>query len=153
MLKQIPIALNEPVFVIKSATRNDSIVVFTDIKDNKDHSIILPIVISTNSNNSIFLNPNWISSMYGRNSEDTFLVKQYLSGNVLYASTKKSPEWAGKFRLQLPKTLLKQSSFIGKIITQKNNTVNDSKSHISDIKYSIRVATNSLVENVKKDSK
>lgn len=43
MLKQIPIALNEPVFVIKSATRNDSIVVFTDIKDNKRPNSFRPL--------------------------------------------------------------------------------------------------------------
>lgn len=106
MLAQIPAALHEPVFVLKSATRkHDSIVVFTDIKDEQGQSVIVPIRFTKNK----WGYANQVSSIYGKDAENRFFYSQWERGNVLYASTKKGPLWATNARLQLPRTLLKES--------------------------------------------
>lgn len=106
MLAQIPAALHEPVFVLKSATRkHDSIVVFTDIRDEQDRSVIVPIRFMKNK----LGHANQISSMYPRTREELFMLKQMMSDNLVYISTRKGPLWAKNTRLQLPRTLLKES--------------------------------------------
>ena len=106
MLAQIPAALHEPVFVLKSATRKrDSIVVFTDIRDEQDRSVIVPIRFTKNK----LGHANQISSMYPRTREELFMLKQMMSDNLVYISTRKGPLWAKNARLQLPRTLLKES--------------------------------------------
>lgn len=106
MLAQIPAALHEPVFVLKSATRKrDSIVVFTDIRDEQDRSVIVPIRFTKNK----LGHANQISSIYPRAREELFMLKQMMIDNLVYISTRKGPLWAKKSRLQLPRTLLKES--------------------------------------------
>ena len=125
MLEQIPQALNEPVFVIKSATVAGDIIVFTDIKDSEGHSVIVPLAIQKDIGNQNVANV--IKSIYGRDNEDLFVTKNVLAENVLYANTEKSPAWLTAFRLQLPLLITKQSSFIENSISdklQKGNTGN-----------------------------
>lgn len=110
MLEQIPQALNEPVFVMKSATVADDIVVFTDIKDSEGRSVIVPLAIQKNIGRQDVANV--IKSIYGRDNEDLFVTKNVLAENVLYANTEKSPAWLREFRLQLPSLVTKQSSSV-----------------------------------------
>lgn len=131
MLEQIPQALNEPVFVMKSATQPGDIVVFTDIKDAQGRSVIVPLTIQKDIGHGDIANV--IKSIYGRNAEDLFVAKQVLEKNLLYANTEKSPEWLEGFRLQLPDGLTKQSSLLEKSISEKLQGVNAG----GDAKYSI----------------
>ena len=131
MLEQIPRALNEPVFVMKSATQQGDIVVFTDVKDKQGRSVIVPLAIQKDIGRDNLANV--IKSIYGRNAEDLFVAKQALEKNLLYANTEKSPEWLGGFRLQLPDLLTKQSSLLEKSISEKLQGVNAE----GDAKYSI----------------
>lgn len=117
MLEQIPQALNEPVFVMKSATVADDIVVFTDIKDSEGRSVIVPLAIQKNIGRQDVANV--IKSIYGRDNEDLFVTKNVLAKNVLYANTEKSPAWLREFRLQLPSLVTKQSSSVENSITDK----------------------------------
>lgn len=108
MLEQIPQALNEPVFVMKSATVKGDVVIFTDIKDRQGRSVIVPLAIQKDIGNKNIANV--IKSIYGRKAEDLFVTKQVLEKNLLYANTEKSLEWLTGFRLQLPDLITKQSS-------------------------------------------
>ena len=135
MLKQIPKAINEPVFMLKSDVKmkngkiDKRIVVFTDIKDKNKKSILVPIVIAKDVTQK-----NLIATMYGRNNEDLFLAKQVVFENsLLYANTEKSPSWLQKTRLQLPRTVIKKSSLLENRIAEKNSFV---KKGTPDIKYS-----------------
>ena len=122
MMAEAAMALHEPVFVMQSKTRpNDSIVVFTEIKDGKGRSIIVPIQITKNENGIA----NVATSEYGRNSEEMFIAKQFVGGRILYANSKKGPAWAEPTRLRLPLGLLKQSLNLEQSIaqdSQKSNT-------------------------------
>ena len=135
MMAEAAMALHEPVFVMQSKTRpNDSIVVFTEIKDEKGRSIIVPIQITKNKNGIA----NVATSEYGRNSEELFIAKQFVDGRILYANSKKGPAWAEPTRLRLPLGLLKQSLNLEQSIAQDSQKSNAklsvrSKSHSQDL--------------------
>ena len=120
LLRQLPRALHEPVFIFKSATRKDSIVVFTELKDYKDRSVIVLIVFSKKGGKI----ENSISSIYGRNAEYNFAIKQILDKNALYINTRKGPVWAKRSRVQFPRTLLKQSLSLELSIAKDKGIVN-----------------------------
>ena len=122
MLEQIPQALNDPVFVMKSATHEGNIVVFTDVRDNKNRSVIVPIAIQQDI--GLGKVANVIKTIYGRNAEGLFIAKQFEKGNVLYANTEKSLDWLGNSQLQLLQMFTKQSSLLEKSIADKHNDVN-----------------------------
>ncbi len=121
MLSQIPAALNDPVFVMKSATHNNDIVVFTDIKNSNGSSIIVPLLL--NKNVGRFDVANVIKSMYGKDNEVGFIERQIKNNNLLYANTEKSPEWLRGFRLQLPDLLTTQSFLLEKSIAKNKDAV------------------------------
>lgn len=135
MMAEAAMALHEPVFVMQSKTRpNDSIVVFTEIKDEKGRSIIVPIQITKNKSGVA----NVATSEYGRNSEALFIAKQFVDGRILYANSKKGPAWAEPTRLRLPLGLLKQSLNLEQSIAQdsqksKTKLSARSKSHSQDL--------------------
>lgn len=121
MMAEAAMALHEPVFVMQSKTRpNDSIVVFTEIKDEKGRSIIVPIQITKNKNGIA----NVATSEYGRKSEELFIAKQFVDGRILYANSKKGPAWAEPTRLRLPLGLLKQSLNLEQSIAQDSQKSN-----------------------------
>lgn len=126
MLEQIPQALNEPVFVLKSATQAGDIVVFTDVKDTKERSVIVPVALKKDVGRGKVANV--IKSIYGRNAEKPFVTNNIINNNMLYANRKKSLEWLRECGLQLPDLLTKQSSLIGKSIAKKNQNVNSENS-------------------------
>jgi len=115
MMAKTAMALHEPIFVMQSKTRpNDSIVVFTEIKDEKERSIIVPVQITKNKNGIA----NVATSEYGRTNEEIFIAKQFTDGRILYANSKKGPAWAEPTRLRLPLGLLKQSLNLEQSIAQ-----------------------------------
>jgi len=83
MMKQIPAAINNPVFILKSATRGDSLVVYTDIKDANGRATLIPVRLNKDGSTNI-------TSIYGRDNEEAFLIKQAVAGNIFYANSKKS---------------------------------------------------------------
>ena len=83
-------------------------------------SIIVPIVFSKKGGKI----ENSISSIYGRNAEYNFAIKQILDKNALYVSTKKGPDWAKRSRVQFPRTLLKQSLSLELSIAKEKGIVN-----------------------------
>ena len=138
MLEQIPQAINEPLFIMKSATVPGDIVVFTEVKDASGRSIVVPLALHQDIGNKNFANV--IKSIYGRNNEDLFITKQILDKNVLYANTEKSPEWLTGFRLQLPDLITKQSSLIENSIAEKIADVKDKEVN-SNTQYSVEEVT------------
>lgn len=132
MIEQIPQALNEPVFVMKSATQSGDIVVFTDIKDAQGKSVVVPLTIQKDIGRGSVANV--IKSIYGKDNEDLFVAKQVLAKNLLYVNKEKSLGWVGEYGLQLPDLLTKQSSLLEKSISEKLKAVNNAP---DDAKYSI----------------
>lgn len=84
-LKKIPNSLKKPLKVLKSSTKDDSIVAVTDLKDTENRPIVVAIKmngIARDSENLI--SSNILTSTYGRNNYQKFISKNIESGNLLY---------------------------------------------------------------------
>lgn len=85
VVKQIPEALNHPLNVLKSDTRNDSIVVVTELSDKNGNIVLASIKIDGKGYISdIYLDSNVMTSAYGKNNYDKFMKNNINKGNLLY---------------------------------------------------------------------
>ena len=148
MLEQIPEAINDPVFVMKSATQEGHLVIFTDLKDASGQSILVPLRIKQNIGRGNVANV--IKTIYGRTNEDLFLVKQQIQGNILYANTEKSPSWLRVRGLQLPGLVTKKSFLLEKSITEKLSAVNNPQFSIRPKRESNEEVMSKMVKERKK---
>lgn len=84
VMKQIPKILENPLYVFKSDTKDDSIVVVTDLIDSQDRPIIVSIKIDGKGQiNDIQIDTNVMTSVYGRNNFKKFMQDNILKGNLL----------------------------------------------------------------------
>ncbi len=85
IVKQLPKAISEPLNILKSSTKDDSIVVVTDLADNQERPIIASIKINGKGQiNSVQIDTNVMTSAYGRNNYDNFMQENISKGNLLY---------------------------------------------------------------------
>ena len=85
VVKQLPNAIANPLNILKSDTRSDSIVVITELADNQDRPIIASIKIDGKGIiNDIEIDSNVMTSAYGRNNYDKFMKDNIAKGNLLY---------------------------------------------------------------------
>jgi len=125
ILKQIPEALTKPLNIVKSGSRNDSIVVITELSNSNGDLIVVPIKIDGKSNvNQIEIDSNVLTSIYGKDNDyDGWMRRNQEMGRILYD---KDDGIIKKYRdnpprLQLPNDTI---STINNIIQQDNNYVN-----------------------------
>lgn len=84
-LKKIPNSLKKPLKVLKSSTRDDSIVVVTDLKDTENRPIVVAIKMNgVARENDIRFDANILTSTYGKDNYQQFISKNIENGNLLY---------------------------------------------------------------------
>ncbi len=126
VFEQIPKAIQDPVFIMESATVPGDIVIYTDIKVGKK-SILVPLTLSKTVGR---IQGNYIKSIYPREHEANFIVKQALAGKMLYVNEKKSLKWLGKSRVQFPQKLTKSSSLLEGSVSKELEKVNKNSAKI-----------------------
>ena len=107
IVKKLPDAINNPLDIVKSNTKDDSIVLTTDLSDNQNRTIIASIKIDGKGTvNDIRIDTNVLTSAYGRNNYDKFMQDNIKEGNLLYdvdqGIIKKIDKKTVGERLQLP---------------------------------------------------
>lgn len=107
IVKKLPEALNNPLDILKSSSKEDSIVLTTDLSDKQDRTIIASIKIDGKGNvNDVRIDTNVMTSAYGRNNYDKFMQDNIKAGNLLYdidqGIIKKIDKKTVGERLQLP---------------------------------------------------
>lgn len=142
IVKKLPEALNNPLDILKSNTKDDSIVLTTDLSDKQDRTIIASIKIDGKGNvNDIRINTNVMTSAYGKDNYDKFMQDNIKNGNLLYdidqGITKKIDKKTVGERLQLPirdsldssvkQQLPNDTIAINNIIPQNENYASTSK--------------------------
>ena len=77
ILKQIPEALTKPLNIVKSGSRNDSIVAITELSNSNGDLIVVPIKVDGKSNvNQIEIDSNVLTSIYGKDNDyDGWLIR------------------------------------------------------------------------------
>lgn len=122
MIKRIPEILENPIIIIKSQSRNDSIVVFNKVYSNGKPILVSVLLTPTDSKNSKYYK---VSSAYAK--EDLSTIKKWISNvdNIYYVDTKKNrtAKWLIGLGVQFP-VPINQFSSINKIIPQTEQKVN-----------------------------
>ena len=125
IVKKLPEALNNPLDILKSSTKDDSIVLTTDLSDKQDRTIIASIKIDGKGDiNNIRIDTNVMTSAYGRNNYDKFMQENIKAGNLLYdidqGIIKKIDKKTVGERLQLP---MRDSSDSSSRLQLPNSTI------------------------------
>ena len=81
IVKQIPEALKHPLNIVESATKNDSIVVITELSDNNGNIVVVPLALDGKGRIEIDdsiknINANAMTSAYGKSNYDYNVDKQ-----------------------------------------------------------------------------
>ena len=86
VIKQLPQALANPLNVLKSDTKSDSIVVVTELADKNDNIIVASIKIDGKGTiQDVRLDTNVMTSAYGKSGNYDYFMKDNISkGNLLY---------------------------------------------------------------------
>ena len=164
IVKKLPEALNNPLDILKSNTKDDSIVLTTDLSDKQDRTIIASIKIDGKGNvNDIRINTNVMTSAYGKDNYDKFMQDNIKNGNLLYdidqGIIKKIDKKTVGERLQLPirdsldssvkQQLPNDTITINNIIPQNENYASSNKKILNLSETSnLTKASESKLENV-----
>ena len=84
-IRQLPKKLKDPVAILKSDTRDGSIIVLTDMVDKYGQPVIVPVRVDQNGYSE---SSSVIPSMYGKKRFAEFMKNQ--QGNILYWNKKKN---------------------------------------------------------------
>lgn len=103
IIKGLPKYLENPVMIMDSLTRDDSVVVVTDCLDQNNRPIIVAVKPSGSGRyNNILIDSNFIMSFYGRKNFDQFVNKAIDENKLLYWDKEKSQELYSVLRVQFP---------------------------------------------------
>lgn len=130
-IKRLPEYMPEPVMLIDSSTREDSIIIVLSVLDNEKS----PLVATVRPNGKGTYNlevqdSNFITSVYGRDNFEQFLNLSLENNMVLYWNKTKSQELFSVLGLQFPEGL--NNLDYNSIIHQSNNIVKKNQSELLD---------------------
>ena len=162
VVKKLPELLSDPVMIMDSLTRDDSIVVVTQTVDKENRPVIGAIKLGGKGYlNSIEIDANILSSAYGRESFQSFIERNIAQGKVLYVDKEKSQELAKIPGIQFPDNfatldfdtiIRKTNAFVNR--TKENNSKNTEKSEenmTADTKNATAQAARERVQQVRDD--
>ncbi len=123
-IARLPELLENPAMILESATKKGDIVVVTDEVDGDKMPIIVPIhPDGTGLYNSIKIDSNFITSMYGKKSFKQFVQDAIDSDMVLYNDKKRTQKLFSLAEHQLPRAL-NRDGFFKQRVPQSSDDVN-----------------------------
>ena len=136
-IKQLPIRLQNPVMLFDSLTDSRSIVVVTDMLDDKGR----PVVVAVRADGSgmylgIDIKSNFVTSFYGKDGFASFILKHINQENLLYWNKEKSRKLYDTIRVQFPQALTTYDSDI--IIRMSKAKVNSFDKNNLDNRFSLK---------------
>ena len=107
-VKELPDKLANPIMILDSLTRDDSIVVVTESVDKENRPIIAAIMLEGKGYyGDEEISANILTSTYGKDYFGNFIERNISAENVLYVNKEKSQELFKIPGLQFPRTLEK----------------------------------------------
>ncbi len=102
-VKRLPELLSDPVMILDSMTRDDSVVVLTEVKDKENRPIIAAVKVDGigRLENKI-VSAHILTSTYGRNNFNDFMERNVESGTVLYWNKEKTQSLSVNPGIQFP---------------------------------------------------
>jgi len=129
LLKQIPSAMEKPVAIMESATKNDSVVMVLELVDKEGRPIIAAIKMNGYGNyEEVEIETNVITSVYGRQGFYHFMDRAIREKRMLYFDKEKSQLLKETPGVQFPDNL-NEANFTDSIarFQEKNNNKNITK--------------------------
>ena len=118
-IKTIPQSLADPVMVFRSDSptrrQRDSYVFFTEHRDFKGRSVIIPVAVNKKFGRIVI---NKINSIYGRNEEVGYVKDNIKRGNLVYFDKKRSLEWERECKVQFLAQVLPAEGSINNILSK-----------------------------------
>ena len=118
-LKNIPQSLADPVMVFRSDSptrrQRDSYVFFTERRDFKNRSIIIPVAVNKKYGRLVI---NKVTSIYGRKEEIQYVKDNIQKGNLVYFDKKRSLEWERECKVQFLAQVLPIEGSINNILSK-----------------------------------
>ena len=103
IIKQLPEAINNPLDVVKSSTKDDSVVLTTYLSDKQGRTIIASVKIDGKGLiNDLIIDTNVMTSAYGRNNYEKWMQENLDNDRVLYDIDRGVIKKITNPRLQLP---------------------------------------------------
>lgn len=85
LIKKLPKSLRQPLKILLSNSKADSIVLVTDLIDNEDRSVIASIKMNGRGKvDNKKINTNVLTSIYGKDNCRNFIKNNIKYGNLLY---------------------------------------------------------------------
>lgn len=129
-VKKLPEMIADPVMIMDSLTRDDSIVVLTEIADKENRPVIAAIKMNGKGyQEGNRIDANILTSVYGRNNFNDFIKRNVEAGTVIYWSKEKSQELSDVPGIQFPdkienlsfNTIIRKSKAFVNSFTEKNS--------------------------------
>lgn len=143
-VKKLPEAINNPLDIVESSTKNDSVVLTTYLADNQERTIVASIKIDGNGLvNKILIDTNVMTSAYGRNNYEAWMDKNLKEGRLLYDVDRGVIKKVDVARLQLPRSTNSKQVTVARFqLPRSSNSATDISS--SNSNNSITQLTNSV---------
>ncbi len=127
IIKKMPQALENPVMIYDSLSKNDSIVVLTDLIDGNNNPIIAAIRPNGTGKYNLDVVPsNFMMSIHGRENIDNQIENAIKTDKLLYCNKEKSQDLFRVLGLQLSKGVNNNLDY-NVIIHQSRNIVKENK--------------------------
>ena len=103
IVKQLPALLSDPVMIMDSLTRDDSIVIVTQTVDKENRPVIGAIKLAgVGRQGAGIISANILTSAYGKDNFQTFIQRNIEQGAVLYVDKEKSQALSVNPGIQFP---------------------------------------------------
>lgn len=94
LFMNIPELLEQPKLIFQNKDNNgklikDNIVIVVDAIDKDNNQVIVPMKIRGDSGNNLYIEPNVIKSIYGKENYQNFINKNVSKDNLLFKDNKK----------------------------------------------------------------
>ncbi len=124
-IKELPYLIKNPVIIMDSLSRKDSIVIITEKFDKKNQPIIISVRPNGKGNyNNVEIDTNFITSMYGREGFKKFIENAENNKVFIYINKEKSHKLYARIGVEFPQPLYNYD--FNNIIRKSNNIVNNS---------------------------
>ena len=134
-IKNLPLDIADPVMILDSTSRNDSILLVLSQIDKENCPLIVSVKPNGNGRYNLdIVNSNFITSVYGRENFVDFIERNVDLDNILFYNKEKSQELFRVLRLQFPQGVNNLDSNI--IIHKSRNIVKgfDEETHKNEYK-------------------
>ena len=122
-VKRLPEQLADPIAVMDSLTRDDSVVVLTELKDKENRPVIAAVKMNGRGYlKDIEIEANILTSVYGKDNFERFLERNVEAGTILYWNKEKSQSLSVNPGIQFPDVMASIDSDI--IIRKAKGFVN-----------------------------